>query len=93
MIKTFINFTEFYNFTNQNAHLFTGNDHVNEFRRLISQMNSGCSCQRNRYLPNIEQNYKSIGPALSTPTRESIKQQLNAAQVQLQHSGHTFLVF
>ena len=93
MIKTFMNFTEFYNFTNQHPQIFDGIGHIGEFRRLVTQMTSGCSCQRNRWIPAIEHNYKSVEFALSQPVRESMKVNLNASQIQLQHDGNTFFTF
>ena len=93
MIKTFTNFTEFYNFVLQNETIFANNAHLTGFKKTIALMNSDCPCRKKQHLAVVEELYSNMGNYMTTPERLTMKQVLGAAQVQLQHNGSVFLIF
>ena len=92
-VKIFNNFTDFYHFANQHPWTVEHNGDVQEMKRLITEMNNTCPCKRGQFMPQIEAKYLALGGSLSNVEKMSLKDTLDAAQIQMHHNGGVFLTF
>ena len=93
MVKIFVNFTDFHNFTTQYPWTVAENAHVQLLGNLVREMNSSCPCKRKGFLAQIDGVWSGMGQHLDNAQKSSIKTALNSSEIQFQSNGNTFFTF
>ena len=69
------------------------NEMLSHWRNMVTGLQGGCGCDRNKRVQNVEQMYKNMCDILSDGDKQEIKEKLQVDKVELSHDEQIFCSF